>query len=214
MAIQLIIAKELGQAVNENPYQGSYFIDYLTDLVEEAVLEEFDRLDERGGVLGAMERQYQRMKIQEESMYYEHRKHSGDLPIIGINTYVDDSKGDEEASSVELRRASADEKQAQIDSVRAFQAQHSESAAALQRLQQVALAGGNIFAELMNRSGGEFGPDLKCLYAVGGGTDAICSVRNRYLGLLRFDSVVCRTIRMVFCGRKHLGPPKSCVQVV
>jgi methylmalonyl-CoA mutase len=170
MAIQLIIAKEFGQAVNENPYQGSYFVDYLTDMVEEAVLEEFDRIDERGGVLGAMERQYQRMKIQEESMYYEHRKHSGDLPIVGINTYVDDSKGDEEAASVELRRASADEKQAQIDSVRAFQGKHAEKTeAALLALQEVALSGGNIFAELMNTVRvASLGQISNALYSVGG----------------------------------------------
>ena len=170
MAIQLIIAKEFGLAINENPNQGSYFVDYLTDLVEEAVLEEFDRIDERGGVLGAMERQYQRMKIQEESLYYEHRKHSGSLPIVGINTYVDDSKGDEEASSVELRRASAEEKQSQIDSVRGFQALHADtSEAALLRLQQVALKGENIFAELMNTVRvASLGQISNALYTVGG----------------------------------------------
>jgi len=170
MAIQLIISKELGQTVNENAYQGSYFVDHLTDLVESAVLDEFDRLDERGGVLGAMERQYQRMKIQEESMHYEHRKHSGSLPIIGINTYVDTTKGDEEASSVELRRADDAEKQSQIESVRAFQERHaSESEQALATLQQVALAGGNIFAELMNTVRvASLGQISRALYAVGG----------------------------------------------
>ena len=103
-------------------------------------------------------------------MYYEHRKHSGDLPIVGINTYVDDSKGDEEASSVELRRASADEKQAQIDSVRSFQATHSNvSEEALRNLQQVALSGGNIFAELMNTVRvASLGQISNALYAVGG----------------------------------------------
>ena len=170
MAIQLIISKELGQAVNENPYQGSYFVEYLTNLVEEAVLEEFEKLDDRGGVLGAMERQYQRMKIQEESMYYEHRKHDGSLPIIGINTYVDDSKGDEEASTAELRRASSDEKNAQIESVRTFQAQHAATAPeALDRLKAVALGGGNIFAELMNTVRvASLGQISQALYSVGG----------------------------------------------
>ena len=170
MAIQLIIAKEFGQTFNENPLQGSYFIEFLTDLVEEAVLQEFDRLNERGGVLGAMERQYQRTQIQEESMYYEHRKHSGDLPIIGINTYIDASKGDEEASSTELRRATAQEKQAQIDSVRRFQAAHDdESAAALANLQKVALQGGNLFAELMKTVRvASLGQISDALYAVGG----------------------------------------------
>ena len=170
MAIQLIISKERGQDVNENPYQGSYFVEYLTNLVEEAVLEEFEKLDDRGGVLGAMERQYQRMKIQEESMYYEHRKHDGSLPIIGINTYVDDSKGDEEASTAELRRASSDEKNAQIESVRTFQAQHAATAPeALDRLKAVALGGGNIFAELMNTVRvASLGQISQALYSVGG----------------------------------------------
>ena len=145
-------------------------MEYLTNLVEEAVLEEFEKLDDRGGVLGAMERQYQRMKIQEESMYYEHRKHDGSLPIIGINTYVDDSKGDEEASTAELRRASSDEKNAQIESVRTFQAQHAATAPeALDRLKAVALGGGNIFAELMNTVRvASLGQISQALYSVGG----------------------------------------------
>ncbi|MFK7931734.1 MAG: fused isobutyryl-CoA mutase/GTPase IcmF [Myxococcota bacterium] len=170
MAIQLIIAKEFGFAFNENPNQGSYFVDWLTDLVEEAVLQEFERLDERGGVLGAMELQYQRSKIQEESLYYEQKKHDGSLPLVGINTYVDESKGDEESREVELRRASSDEKNAQIESVRAFQAAHStESEQALLRLQKVALDGGNIFAELMSTVRvASLGQITHALYAVGG----------------------------------------------
>ncbi|MFT7521967.1 MAG: methylmalonyl-CoA mutase, partial [Kiritimatiellia bacterium] len=124
MAIQLIINKEFGYAINENPGQGSYFVEWMTDMVEEAVLAEFEAIDSRGGVLGAMEMQYQRSKIQEQSIYYEHRKHDGSLPLVGINTYVDESKGDEESRGAELRRASPAEKDAQIESVRAFQAKH------------------------------------------------------------------------------------------
>ena len=170
MAIQLIIAKEFGYAFNENPNQGSYFVDWLTDLVEEAVLQEFERIDTRGGVLGAMELQYQRSKIQEESLYYEQKKHDGSLPLVGINTYVDTSKGDEEAREAELRRASPAEKDAQIASVRTFQATHSDtSAEALARLQRVALDGGNIFAELMNTVRvASLGQITHALYAVGG----------------------------------------------
>lgn len=170
MAIQKIINHEFGLNKNENPWQGSYFLEELTDLVEEAVLVEFERLSDRGGVLGAMELQYQRMKIQEESLYYEGKKHDGSLPIIGINTFVDSTKTDEEASSVELRRATPDEKHAQIDSVRAFQSTHaSETAAALERLQQVAIEGGNIFDELMRTVRvASLGQITRALYQVGG----------------------------------------------
>ena len=170
MAIQLIIAKEFGYAKNENPHQGSYFVEWLTDLVEEAVLQEFERLDRRGGVLGAMELQYQRSKIQEESLYYEHKKHDGSLPLVGINTYVDPNKGDEEAREVELRRSTPTEKGAQIESVRGFQAKHADAApAALERLQKVALEGGNLFAELMDAVRVcSLGQITHALYAVGG----------------------------------------------
>ncbi|MCB9754332.1 MAG: methylmalonyl-CoA mutase family protein [Myxococcales bacterium] len=151
MAVQLIITKEQGLAKNENVLQGSYIIETLTELVEEAVLDEFTRLDERGGVLGAMERQYQRGKIQDESLKYERLKHSGELPIVGVNTFQNPNRsGDDEAAQVELTRASADEKNEQIRRLRAFQAEHAaEAPAAIERLKRVALAGGNIFAELL-----------------------------------------------------------------
>jgi methylmalonyl-CoA mutase len=152
MAIQLIITNEQGLAKNENPLQGSYIVEQLTELVEEAVLDEFLRIDERGGVLGAMERQYQRGKIQDESLKYERLKHTGELPIVGVNTFQNPSKsGDEEANSLVLTRASADEKNEQIRRLRAFQERHAaERPAALERLAAVALAGGNIFECLMD----------------------------------------------------------------
>ena len=172
MAIQMIINRELGLARNENPLQGSHFVDYLTDLVEEAVLAEFERLSDRGGVLGAMELQYQRSKIQEESLYYEGLKHDGTLPIVGVNTYLDPATtgADYVPPEVEIRRASPAEKQAQIDSVAAFQAAHADEApAALKRLQQVALSGGNVFDELMRTVRvATLGQITRALYAVGG----------------------------------------------
>ncbi len=152
LAIQLIINREWGLAKNENVNQGSFMVEELTRLVEEAVLVEFDRITERGGVLGAMETGYQRSKIQEESMYYERLKHSGELPIIGVNTFR--QPGDEPESlscTVELARATEEEKQSQLRRLREFQRRHEKDApAVLERLQQVALAGENIFAELMN----------------------------------------------------------------
>jgi len=172
MAIQLILNKELGLLKNENALQGSFVVDELTDLVEEAVLKEFDRIDQRGGVLGAMETQYQRGQIQEESLYYEHLKHSGKLPIVGINTFEDPQTLAEDwrPPTVELRRATADEKNAQIESVHAFQSQHKDAAPeALKALEQVALEGGNIFAELMNTVRvATLGQITRCLYGVGG----------------------------------------------
>ncbi len=171
MAIQLIINRELGLARNENTWQGSHFVEKLTDMVEEAVLQEFERLSDRGGVLGAMELQYQRMRIQEESLLYESRKHDGSLPIIGVNTYIDPTKSaEDEARSLELRRASTAEKDAQIASVRSFQAAHADEApAALRRLQDVAVSGGNIFAELMNTVRvATLGQITRALYEVGG----------------------------------------------
>ena len=152
LAIQLIVNREWGLAKNENVNQGSFIVEELTRLVEEAVLMEFDRITERGGVLGAMETGYQRSKIQEESMYYERLKHSGELPIIGVNTFR--QPGDEPESlscTVELARATEKEKQSQLKRLQEFQRRHEKYApAALERLQQVALAGENIFAELMN----------------------------------------------------------------
>ncbi len=172
MAIQMIINRELGLARNENPLQGSYFVEYLTDMVESAVWSEFERLSERGGVLGAMELQYQRSQIQEESLYYERLKHDGTLPIIGVNTYLDPktTAEDWEPPEVELRRSTNEEKQSQIESVRTFQATHAEtSAEALAQLQQVALSGGNIFGELMKTVRvATLGQISRALYAVGG----------------------------------------------
>ncbi|CAN5504103.1 methylmalonyl-CoA mutase family protein [soil metagenome] len=149
MAIQLIINRELGLAQNENPIQGAYIIDELTDLVEEAVLLEFERISDRGGVLGAMETMYQRGKIQEESLYYEHKKHSGELPVIGVNTFLRD--GEVVEQTVELMRGTEEEKQRQLEGVRRFQRRHVDAApAALRRLQQVARDGGNLFTELLD----------------------------------------------------------------
>ena len=153
MAIQMIINKEFGMTKNENPMQGSYFIEELTDLVEEAVLDEFLRINERGGVLGAMETQYQRGKIQEESMLYEHLKHSGELPIIGVNTFIDPKtlEPDYVPPKIELARASYEEKQSQLERLREFHSKHAaEAERELANLKRVALAGGNIFEALMS----------------------------------------------------------------
>lgn len=168
MAIQLIITKELGIAKNENIYQGSYFIEQLTDWVEEAVLQEFERISDRGGVLGAMETQYQRSKIQDESHHYEAQKHSGELPIIGVNTF--EKPGEEEPPSTELTRASDAEKKGQIKHVRQFQKKHQhEAKKALARLQQVVIKGENIFAELMETTKvASLGQITQTLYEVGG----------------------------------------------
>jgi methylmalonyl-CoA mutase len=149
MAIQLIIGKEWGLSLNENPLQGSFVVDELTDLVEEAVLAEFDRIAERGGVLGAMETGYQRGRIQDESMLYEHRKHDGSLPIVGVNTFVRESAA--EPVDVELARATEEEKQSQLDRLADFHTRNANgAAAALRRLQDVATSGGNVFDELMH----------------------------------------------------------------
>ncbi|WP_289017398.1 fused isobutyryl-CoA mutase/GTPase IcmF [uncultured Ornithinimicrobium sp.] len=150
LAIQLIINKEWGLAMNENPLQGSFIIDQLTDLVEEAVLAEFDRISERGGVLGAMETGYQRGKIQDESLLYEHRKHDGSLPIVGVNTFRRPESEREEVE-VELARATEAEKQSQLRRVTEFKEAHADEAAeALARLKEAALAGDNVFAVLMD----------------------------------------------------------------
>ncbi|MFD6449523.1 methylmalonyl-CoA mutase family protein, partial [Nocardia sp. NPDC060220] len=150
LAIQLIIAKEWGLAVNENPLQGSFVVDELTDLVEEAVLVEFERISERGGVLGAMETGYQRGRIQDESMRYEQRKHDGSLPIVGVNTFRgrDD---DTEHAPLELARGTETERRSQLDRLHGFQADHAEeSHRALARLTEVAHTDGNIFDVLMD----------------------------------------------------------------
>jgi methylmalonyl-CoA mutase len=149
MAIQMIINREWGLAKNENPNQGAFVIDELTELVEEAVLGEFEKISERGGVLGAMETGYQRSKIQEESMHYEMLKHTGGLPIIGVNTFRN-PQGDAEPQALELARSTEAEKQGQLSRLQAFHARHaSQAPALLRRLQQTVIENGNVFAVLM-----------------------------------------------------------------
>lgn len=169
MAIQMIINKELGLAKNENPLQGAFIIEELTDLVEEAVMQEFERISSRGGVLGAMETQYQRGKIQDESMYYEMKKHTGELPIIGVNTFINPNSSEEDYE-IELARATEEEKVQQIQNLRAFQERNRDKAGpALRRLQEVAMSGGNIFAELMETvKVASLGQISAALYEVGG----------------------------------------------
>ena len=171
VAIQMIINREFGPSVNENQLQGSFFIDWLTDAMEEAVLAEFERLSDRRGVLGAMETQYQRSKIQEESLYYEHLKHSGKLPIIGVNTFENpDATAQPAGSCILLTRATPGEKQAQLKGVRAFQhANRNKAPEALMRLKDAALSGSNIFEELMETVRvASLGQITHALYEVGG----------------------------------------------
>jgi len=169
MAIQLIINRELGSAKTENFIQGSFAIEELTDLVEEAVLAEFDRITERGGVLGAMERMYQRNKIQEESLYYEHQKHTGELPLIGVNTFLN-KKGSPTIIPSEVIRSTPEEKEQQINNLKAFWKRNEhKSAAMLKRLQTVAINNGNLFAELMETvKYCSLGQITHALYEVGG----------------------------------------------
>lgn len=155
MAIQMIINREFGMTKNENPTQGSYFIEELTELVEEAVLEEFKRINERGGVLGAMETQYQRSKIQEESLFYEHLKHEGTLPIIGVNTFINPKTlaAGYIPPKIEMARASQEEKNHQLNGVVEFQKKHQPQAEIeIAHLQKVALGGGNVFEALLRAS--------------------------------------------------------------
>jgi methylmalonyl-CoA mutase len=171
LAIQLIINREWGLAKNENMNQGSFIFEELTRLVEEAVLMEFDRITERGGVLGAMETGYQRSKIQEESIYYETLKHTGKMPIIGVNTFRDPhADGEQLSEAVELARATEEEKQSQLKRLADFKKRHEKEApAALERLQKVALSDGNIFAELMDTVRVcSLGQITQALYDVGG----------------------------------------------
>jgi methylmalonyl-CoA mutase len=169
MAIQLIINRELGTAKNENPNQGAFLIEELTDLVEAAVMNEFNRITERGGVLGAMERMYQRNKIQEESLYYETLKHTGEYPIVGVNTFLN-KNGSPTILPTEVIRSTTEEKELQISTLKAFQARHQQkSAAMLKQLQQVAINNGNLFAELMETvKYCSLGQITNALYAVGG----------------------------------------------
>ena len=169
MAIQLIINKENGLSKNENPLQGSFIIEELTDLVEEAVYQEFERVSERGGVLGAMETMYQRSKIQDESMVYEGKKASGELPIVGVNTFLG-KDGSPIQVVGEVMRSTDDEKQAQIDDLQHFQsACDTEAGATLTDLQSAALSGGNVFASLMEAAKCcSLGQMSQALYRVGG----------------------------------------------
>lgn len=169
MAIQLIINRELGTAKNENPNQGSFLIEELTDLVEEAVMAEFNRISERGGVLGAMERMYQRNKIQEESLYYESLKTNGELPIVGVNTFLN-KEGSPTILPAEVIRSTKEEKDRQIQNVEAFKKSHeAKSGEMLKRLQDVAVNNGNLFAELMETvKYCSLGEITHALYEVGG----------------------------------------------
>ena len=169
MAIQLIINRELGLAKNENPLQGAFIIEELTDLVEEAVMEEFKRINDRGGVLGAMETMYQRSKIQEESLYYETLKHDGTLPIVGVNTFLN-KKGSPTIIPSEVIRATEEEKKFQIIALEAFQKRNKETASELlKELQQKAVAGENIFESLMEVCKFcSLGQISNALYEVGG----------------------------------------------
>jgi len=169
MAIQLIINRELGTAKNENPNQGSFLIEELTDLVEEAVLAEFDRLNDRGGVLGAMERMYQRNKIQEESLFYEHQKHTGELPLIGVNTFLN-KKGSPTILPGEVIRSTTEEKQQQIQNLNDFKKRNEDKCAEmLTRLKKTAISNGNLFEELMETvKYCSLGQITHALYEVGG----------------------------------------------
>lgn len=169
MAIQLIINRELGTAKNENPNQGSFLIEELTDLVEEAVMLEFNRITDRGGVLGAMERMYQRNKIQEESLYYENLKHTGELPIIGVNTFLN-KKGSPTIVPGEVIRSTTEEKEQQIQNLQAFWSRNTDrSDKALSQLKKVAIENGNLFEELMETvKYCSLGQITHALYEVGG----------------------------------------------
>jgi len=169
MAIQLILSKEFGMLKNENPTQGSFINEELTELVEEAVLMEFSRLSRRGGVLGAMETQYQRSKIQEESMYYEYMKQNGEYPIIGVNTFINENPPNL-YDRMEITRTSDEEKQRRLDEVNSFKSRNSDNLEdALNKLRNIALSGGNIFEELLNTvEYATMGQITEVLYEVGG----------------------------------------------
>ncbi|HKT30130.1 methylmalonyl-CoA mutase family protein [Dyella sp.] len=170
VAIQMIINKELGLNFNENPWQGSYIVDTLTDLVEEAVYKEFEAISERGGVLGAMDTMYQRGKIQEESMYYEQKKHDGSLPLIGVNTFLPKDHGGEIATEVELIRSTEEEKGQQIENVQGYgKARNSLAPESLKTLQVTARERKNVFEQLMEAvKYNSLGQISHALYDVGG----------------------------------------------
>ena len=170
LAIQLIINREWGLAMNENPNQGTFIIEELTDLVEEAVLKEFESISERGGVLGSMETGYQRGKIQEESLYYERRKHDGSYPIVGVNTFINPEGA--EPPTPELIRSTEEEKQSQLQRLRDFQARNADAAPAMvARLQEVAMSGGNVFDVLF---------DAVRVLSLGQITNALFDVGGKY----------------------------------
>ena len=172
VAIQLVINREWGLAKTENPNQGSFVIEELTDLVEEAVLREFERLSERSGVLGAMETGYQRGRIQDESLHYEQRKHDGSLPIVGVNTFLNPAASEADATAIPLARSTEEEKEGQIDRLRAFQARHAEDAPAmLERLRQAVIRDENVFEVLM---------DAVTCCSLGQITDALFEVGGQY----------------------------------
>lgn len=170
MAIQMIINREFGLNKTDNPMQGSYIYEELCDLVEESILAEFERISDKGGVLGAMESMYQRSKIQEESLYYETLKDNGDLPIIGVNTYIADNIDEQLNQEIEISRCSDDEKMDQINRLNAFKERNADkSKDALEKLRQVALSNGNIFEELLNTTNYcSLGEITNVLYEVGG----------------------------------------------
>ncbi|MEO0403843.1 MAG: methylmalonyl-CoA mutase family protein, partial [Bacteroidota bacterium] len=169
MAIQLIINKELGLAKNENPLQGSFIIEELTDLVEEAVLTEFERITERGGVLGAMETMYQRGKIQEESLYYETLKHTGEYPIIGVNTFLS-NEGSPTIVPQEVIRATEEEKEYQIEMLKSLQDANTETRVEqIKAIQMAAIQNGNVFETLMEAvKSCSLGEITKAMFEVGG----------------------------------------------
>ena len=172
VAIQLIINREWGLAKTENPNQGSFVIEELTDLVEEAVLREFERLSERAGVLGAMETGYQRGRIQDESLHYEQLKHDGRLPIVGVNTFLEPESSGAEATSIALARSTEAEKEGQIGRLRDFQSRHAEEAPAmLDRLRQAVIRDENVFEVLMDA--------VRCC-SLGQITDALFEVGGQY----------------------------------
>jgi methylmalonyl-CoA mutase len=170
LAIQLVIQKELGLAHTDNALQGAYAIEHLTELMERAVLEELDRLSERGGVLGAMELLYQRSKIQEESLRYESLKHSGELPIVGVNTFENPDPGLASQRPAELARSTEPEKRAQLEDLHAFHGRWAgESRDALQQLTASAQRGDNLFEALMHAVRyASLGQITDALFQVGG----------------------------------------------
>jgi isobutyryl-CoA mutase len=169
MAIQLIINREWGLAKNENPLQGSFIVDELTELVEEAVLSEFERIAERGGVLGAMETGYQRGRIQDESMHYEHLKHTGEYPVVGVNTFRNPN-GDTTPEKLELARSTEDEKRSQLARLHEFRMRHAEeSGPVLARLKQAVIDNRNVFEVLMDAVRvASLGQITNALFEVGG----------------------------------------------